>query len=224
MIENACWPHVGFWSRRPRRCSPRLRWPCCLGSSPSRRAQPAGTMGCNGGPRRGERVVPVLFTQKVGIGSRTSCNGEILGLGANKCPCPLGMPVPNGDLWALQMHGGLPHGRPGRRPRGRPHSTGCPQSDTGSGCDAAAPNRRRRPLRPCLSCTPEPSLCRSGPGLLRNPAILARRMRVALPRWASIDTSLSAGSDRVGSTPSPPDPVASQPEACWCPPGSRLSP
>jgi hypothetical protein len=32
------------------------------------------------------------------------CNGPIIGLGAAKCPCPLGVPVPCGDTWAMQMH------------------------------------------------------------------------------------------------------------------------
>ena len=40
---------------------------------------------------------------------RNVCSGEILGFGASKCPCPLGMPVPNGDLWAMQMHGYNPN-------------------------------------------------------------------------------------------------------------------
>ena len=57
-----------------------------------------------GGPSEGATGWFPLTSPKGWDRIKNMFSGEILGLGAAKCPCPLGSPVPNGDLWAWCMH------------------------------------------------------------------------------------------------------------------------
>jgi hypothetical protein len=128
-----------------------------LGQFPSTCAT-CGSHGSSGGYEGATGWFP-LFTDVGWERIRNACNGPILGLGANKCPCPLGTAVPYGDYWAMQMHGGFqstsapaPAATTTPPP---PAPTPPPARDAGSAPSSGAP---ARPEVPSLPTGPAPPL------------------------------------------------------------------
>jgi len=98
-----------------------------------------------------------FFTQAGWDRIKNTWKGELLGMGTDKCPCPLGVPVPNGDLWALQMRGNFPPAAPAAAPAAAPTPPPAP-NPTPAQNDAAAPN-------------PEPPAASGTPSLPTGPAL-----------------------------------------------------
>jgi hypothetical protein len=88
---------------------------------------------------------------------KNTCKGEVLGLGTNKCPCPLGEPVPNGDLWALQMRGTFRAAAPAGAPA-------APRTPPSAPNPTPAPNGASEPK-------PEPPATTGTPSLPTGPAL-----------------------------------------------------
>jgi hypothetical protein len=92
------------------------------------------------------------------------CNGPIIGLGAAKCPCALGAPVPYGDQWAMQMHANYsaapatsaPTPPPAPTPAAIPPApaTEAPQPPAGAPAPAAPASTTPPPLPPATSPSP----------------------------------------------------------------------
>jgi hypothetical protein len=86
------------------------------------------------------------------------CTGPVIGLGANKCPCPLGVPVPYGDTWAMQMHANYSSAAPTSAPTPPPPPTPAANRPADGATAPPAPGAAPDSARPASPFeTPAPS-------------------------------------------------------------------
>jgi hypothetical protein len=89
---------------------------------------------------------------------KNMCNGEVLGLGAGKCPCPLGVAVPYGDLWAMQMHADYRGAAPAAAPAQPSQPSAAPAPAPAPAPATQPPAAGAPPTTPALPTGPSPFL------------------------------------------------------------------
>jgi hypothetical protein len=112
---------------------------------------------CGAGPvEEGANGWFPLCTPKGWDRIRNMCSGPIIGLGAAKCPCPLGVAMPYGDTWAMQMHADYRTQVPASAPTPPPSPTPA-AGQPGAGAAAPAPNGAQpEPTATAPAVTPAP--------------------------------------------------------------------